>query len=98
MLLDKEVNSKLLKKILSIRVFDLSVNLVGCRASGLKKYEYIELQNCELSYSLLIFFKLMLKSKPVFSIHFFYKNGVKYFELKPAIKEFINAPTDKILF
>ena len=37
---DKVVNSKLLKKILSIRVFDLSVTLVGCRTSGIKKYEH----------------------------------------------------------
>ena len=33
MLPDKVVNSKLLKKILSIRVFELSVTLAGCRIS-----------------------------------------------------------------
>ena len=36
MLLDKVVNSKLLKIMLSSRVFDLSVTPVGCRTSGVK--------------------------------------------------------------
>ena len=40
MLPDKVVNSKLLKKILSISVFDFSVTLVGCRTSGVKNYEH----------------------------------------------------------
>ena len=62
MLLDEVVNSKLLKKILSITVFDLSVTLVGCRTSGIKKYEHIVLKNYKLSDSLLIFIKLMIKS------------------------------------
>ena len=38
MLPEKVVNSRLLKKILSIRVFDLSATLVGCRTRRLKKY------------------------------------------------------------
>ena len=61
MLPDKIVNSKLLKEILSIRVFDLSVILVGCRRNGVKNYEHIVLQNCELSDSMLIIIKLLLK-------------------------------------
>ena len=89
MLPDKIVNSKLLKEILWIRVFDLSVILVGCRRSGVKKYEHIALQNCELPDSMLIFIKLLLKlslKKPNFSSPFsFFKIGVTYFELKSAI-------------
>ena len=34
---------KTVEKILSIRVFDLSVTLVGWRTSGIKKYEHIVL-------------------------------------------------------
>ena len=43
MLPGKVVNSKLLTKILLIRVFDLSVTLVGYRTSDIKKYELIVL-------------------------------------------------------
>ena len=57
MLPEKSVNLKLLKTILSIRVFDLSVTLKGCRTNGIKKYEHILLKNCEFSYSLLILIK-----------------------------------------
>ena len=89
MLPEKVVNSKLLKKILSIRIFNLSVTLVGCRTSGVKKYEHIALQNCELSDSLLIFIKLMLKSpikkQNLSSLFRFSKSGVKYFGLKSAM-------------
>ena len=89
MLPDKIVNSKLLKKILWIRVFDLSGIIVGCRRSGVKKYEHIALHNCELPDSMLIFIKLLLKlpiKKPNFSSPFsFFKIGVTYFGLKSAI-------------
>ena len=86
---DKVVKSKLFKKILSIRVFNLSVTLVGCRTSCLKKYKHIALLNCELSGSLLIFIELMLKSpikkQNMSSLFSFSKSGVKYFELKSAV-------------
>ena len=58
MLPDKVVNSKLLKKILSIRVFDFSVKLIGCRTSGVKKCEHTV-------------YKKNQKAKFVFSIWFF---------------------------
>ena len=38
---DMALNSKLLKTILSINVFDFSVTLVGWRINGEKKYEHI---------------------------------------------------------
>ena len=81
MLPDKVVNSKLLKKILPIRVFDLSVTLLGCGTSGVKKYEHIVLKNCELSDSLFIFIKLMLESpikkQNLSSLFSFSESGVK---------------------
>ena len=43
MLPDKVVNSKLLKKILWIKVFDFPLAIVGCRTSDVKKYEHIAL-------------------------------------------------------
>ena len=80
---------KTVEKILSIRVFNLSVTLVGCRTSGVKNYEHIALQNCELSDSLLIFIKLMLKSpikkQNLSSLFNFSKSEIKYFELKSAM-------------
>ena len=43
MLPDKVVNSKLLKKILLSRAFDLSVTLEGCRTRDVKKSGHIVL-------------------------------------------------------
>ena len=39
--------------MLSSKAFDLSVTLLGYKTSGLKRYEHMVLQNCELSLSLL---------------------------------------------
>ena len=74
---------------LSIRFFDLSVTLVGWRTSGVENNEHIVLWNWELSDLLLIFIKLMLKSRikkqNLSTIFSFSKSGVKYFELKSAM-------------
>ena len=53
MLPNKVINSKLLKKMLLIRVVDLSVTLAGCKAT-------VSL-NCGLSLPMLISIKVMLK-------------------------------------
>lgn len=81
MLPNKVINSKLLKKMLLIRVFDLSVTLAGCKAT-------VSL-NCGLSLPMLISIKVMLKypskKKRLFCLFSFSKSGTKYFKLKSGI-------------
>ena len=96
---------KAIEKILSIRVFNLSVTLLGCRTSDVKEYEHKVLWNCKLSDSLLISIKFMSKSpikKQNLSVLFsFSKSRVKYSVITIFywhVRVFISAPTDKIIF